>query len=69
MLACKKLDVDPTKCVYLGDHERDIEAGKAAGMPTITCRWGYISDDEDIDAWKADYICHTEADTEEVLLG
>ncbi|PIQ68899.1 MAG: hypothetical protein COV91_01665 [Candidatus Taylorbacteria bacterium CG11_big_fil_rev_8_21_14_0_20_46_11] len=35
LLAAKKLRVKPSECVYVGDSNTDIEAGKAAGMKTI----------------------------------
>ncbi|MGD8341318.1 MAG: HAD-IA family hydrolase, partial [Gammaproteobacteria bacterium] len=33
--AARQLDVDPASCIYLGDAERDIVAGRAAGMLTV----------------------------------
>jgi len=35
LLAAKKLEVRPEECVYVGDVENDIKAGKDAGMKTI----------------------------------
>lgn len=35
LLAAKKLKVKPEECVYIGDVENDIKAGKAAGMKVI----------------------------------
>ncbi len=29
-------------CVYVGDDLRDVQAGRAAGMPTRRRRWGYL---------------------------
>ncbi len=49
-----ELGVDPERCVYVGDAERDIEAGRAAGMVTVVAAYGYISDAEDPTAWGAD---------------
>jgi phosphoglycolate phosphatase len=40
--------------VYVGDAERDVAAGVAAGMRTIVARYGYIDVREDPDAWPAD---------------
>ncbi|GJM07638.1 MAG: phosphoglycolate phosphatase [marine bacterium B5-7] len=54
--ACEELGVDPTHCVYIGDAERDIEAGRRAGMKTIAAKYGYLTEDEDIDAWQADVV-------------
>ena len=56
LLHCAKLmGVIPARCLYIGDAERDIQAGKAAGMPTATALWGYIPSDEEALTWKADF--------------
>ncbi len=52
--AANRLGVAPERCVYVGDAERDISAGIAAGMHTIVARYGYIQADETPDAWPAD---------------
>lgn len=44
----------PAECVYVGDAARDIEAARAAGMPSLVARYGYHGPDEDPDAWGAD---------------
>lgn len=54
-LACKQLGHAAAEAVYLGDHIRDIEAGQAAGMTTISCGWGYIPANENCNEWQADY--------------
>jgi phosphoglycolate phosphatase len=40
----------------VGDHVRDIDAGRAAGMRTIAAGWGYIEAGEDIHGWNADWV-------------
>ena len=42
------------RCVYVGDAERDVTAGIAAGMRTIVARYGYIEAHESPDTWPAD---------------
>lgn len=54
--ACSILEVAPGKALYVGDHVRDIQAGKAAGMSTVAVSWGYIEADDDITQWQADHI-------------
>jgi 2-phosphoglycolate phosphatase len=50
---------DPAQCLYVGDAERDIIAGKRAGMLTMVARYGYISEQDDPRQWQADsYIDH-----------
>lgn len=55
LLACQQCHCTPAEAVYFGDHARDIEAGRAAGMPTVACAWGYIGADESITDWQADH--------------
>lgn len=54
-LACKKIGCTPEKSIYVGDHIRDIEAGKNAGMKTIASTYGYLATDEDPTTWQADH--------------
>lgn len=55
-LACQRLGVDVSRGVYVGDHLRDIQAGKNAGMITIAARYGYIEDLDQLTAWEADHV-------------
>ena len=61
-LACTKLRVTPEQCIYVGDHQRDIEAGRNAGMKTVVAQYGYISPQEDTAAWQADFYAQTPQD-------
>jgi phosphoglycolate phosphatase len=38
----------------VGDDERDIVAGKAAGMPTVAATYGYLGGTPEVDRWQAD---------------
>ena len=55
-LACAEIATAPSDCLYVGDHVRDIVAGRDAGMRTIAAGWGYIDEDEDILDWQADWV-------------
>jgi phosphoglycolate phosphatase len=52
--AAALLGVPPASCVYAGDAERDIIAGRAAGMRTVAVGWGYYAEGEDPRAWRPD---------------
>lgn len=52
--AARRLGVDPGGCIYVGDDERDIEAGRAAGMRTVAATYGYLGNQLDTGAWQAD---------------
>lgn len=56
LLATELLNVEPKNCIYIGDHVRDIEAGRRAGMTTIAARYGYVRHPGSIKDWQADYI-------------
>lgn len=57
-LAAKQLNIPSEKIIYVGDHPRDIDAGRAANMYTILAAYGYLPPDsvQDLDAWQADAI-------------
>lgn len=61
--ACRLANLDPERTLYIGDAERDIAAGRAAGMPTLAAAYGYITDGDDPSAWEADGVA---ADTQEL---
>lgn len=52
--AARQLQLHPGRCVYVGDDERDIVAGRAAGMPTVAAAYGYLGAMTDTRGWKAD---------------
>ncbi len=58
------MQVDPARCIYVGDDERDIVAGLAAGMGTVAAAWGYLGSTTAIGNWGAQAI----ADSPEELL-
>ena len=55
------LELPPATCIYVGDDERDIAAGKAAGMPTIAVRFGYLNGSNP-DDWGATAVVDTPAE-------
>lgn len=54
--ACQQLRADPSQVLFVGDDQRDIEAGRSAGTPTVAASYGYILPDHDVGAWQADYV-------------
>jgi phosphoglycolate phosphatase len=51
--AARRLGLAPQQCLYVGDDERDIVAGLAAGMGTVAATYGYLGQQTDISAWGA----------------
>lgn len=62
LLACEKTNTNPSNCIYIGDDERDIIAGKAAGMATMVAAYGYCDFDPAITSWNADSIANHAAE-------
>lgn len=60
--AAKLAGREPADCIYAGDAERDIIAGRAAGMQTVAVSFGYLAPGEDPAAWRPDGIADHPAD-------
>ena len=61
-VAAQRMGVPAGACVYVGDDERDIQAARAAGMPSIAVLWGYRQSQEDPMAWGADVLLDSPAE-------
>ena len=68
-LAAKQLDLDAKDIIYVGDHPRDIDAGRNADMYTILAAYGYLplESRDDLAAWQADAIIHTVSELHQLL--
>ena len=62
--AAEALRIESKDCLYVGDAERDIVAGNAAGMKTLVALYGYIDGHEQPEHWGADGAVKT---PEEIL--
>ena len=51
--AAQRLGLAPGQCIYVGDDERDIIAGLAAGMATVAATYGYLGNKADTASWGA----------------
>ncbi len=56
--ACQLCNVHHANTIYVGDAERDIIAGRRAGMYTVVARYGYIGIDDAPESWQADAEIH-----------
>ncbi|NCS66250.1 MAG: phosphoglycolate phosphatase [Hydrogenophilales bacterium CG03_land_8_20_14_0_80_62_28] len=52
--ACRKIDLAPERCLYVGDAERDIEAARAVHMPAIVALYGYLAETDQPAIWGGD---------------
>ncbi len=68
-LAAKHIQIQPEDCIYVGDHPRDIDAGRHAQMYTILAAYGYLplQHKDDLTAWQADCIVNTVAELQQVI--
>lgn len=56
LTACRRINVSPNKCIYLGDDIRDIKASLAAGIKPIVARYGYLGNDTSPETWGAAHL-------------
>lgn len=65
--ACREINCLPEECIYVGDAERDIIAGNAAGMRTLTALFGYIEAGDSPESWGADAMIRHPEEIESFL--
>jgi len=63
-LASAVMGIAAKDCIYVGDDERDVISGRAAGMTTIVAAWGYLGNGKPPSTWGADAIA---ASPQEIL--
>jgi 2-phosphoglycolate phosphatase len=57
--AARQLRLAPARCIYVGDDERDVAAGLAAGMGTVAATYGYLGSNADTHLWGAHARIHS----------
>lgn len=65
--AARRLGLSPSHCLYVGDDERDIVAGRAAGMPTVAATYGYLGEKNNVSQWQADWQIQAPLDLLHIL--
>ena len=68
LYACELMQSKPETTVYIGDAQRDIEAGQRAGTKTLVALYGYIDEDEDPESWLADGMITTPLEINDRLI-
>ncbi len=68
-LAAQQIQIEAKNCIYVGDHPRDIDAGRNAGMYTILAAYGYLplEHKDDLTAWDADCIVENVSQLHQVI--
>ena len=59
LLAARELNADPARAVYVGDHIRDMEAARNAGMTAVLAGWGYLPKSASRESFGADFVART----------
>ena len=54
--AAAVLQLPPSACLYVGDDLRDVQAARAAGMPVLAAKYGYLGDGGSVESWQADAV-------------
>lgn len=65
--AARRLGLGAELCMYVGDDERDIVAGHAAGMVTVSANYGYLGEKLDTSHWGAAHAIENPADLLKLL--
>ena len=65
--AARRLGIAPSACVYVGDDERDIVAGLAAGMKTVAATYGYLGTQSDVQKWQAHAHIQSPSELEDLI--
>jgi len=68
LAACERLGIAPAQAIYVGDDLRDVQAARAAGMPSVAAAYGYLGEDGDVAEWGADALIDAPIALLELLL-
>ncbi len=67
--AMSSLGRGPETSWMIGDDERDVQAGIAAGCRTVVAAWGYLDNPGRVPEWGADRVLDSPAELIEMFLG
>ena len=67
LYACEKINRLPENCLYVGDAQRDIQAGQNSGMISVLAEWGYIADTDNVESWHYDYAVRQPLDILDIV--
>ena len=65
--AMSRIGTTATDCAYVGDDERDVQAGHAAGMRVAVVRYGYLGNGRPPEEWGADWLIDSPAQLGAIL--
>ena len=62
LYGCELAGSTAPQCLYVGDAERDIEAGRRAGLRTVVALFGYLGEADNPETWQADALLESPRD-------
>ena len=65
--AMSRIRTTAAQCIYVGDDERDVQAGHAAGMSVVVVRYGYLGNGRRPEEWGADGFVDSPAELGPIL--
>jgi phosphoglycolate phosphatase-like HAD superfamily hydrolase len=65
--AMSRIGTTAARCIYVGDDERDVQAGHAAGMSVVVVRYGYLGNGRPPEEWDADGFVDSPAELGPIL--
>jgi len=65
--AMARIGTTAAQCLYVGDDERDVQAGHAAGMSVVVVRYGYLGNGRPPEEWGADGFVDSPAELGPIL--
>jgi len=51
---CRQMGMPPSRCLALGDAERDVQSARRAGTLTLVALYGYVNGEDHVGRWGAD---------------
>jgi len=65
--AMSQIGTTAAHCPYVGDDERDVQAGHAAGMSVVVVLYGYLGTGRPPEEWGADLLVNSPAELYPIL--
>lgn len=65
--AARRIRVPATRCIYVGDDERDMQAAFAAGMNSVAAAYGYLGNAGGVESWNPNAVINSPIELTHVL--
>ncbi|MEO8321566.1 MAG: HAD-IA family hydrolase [Bradyrhizobium sp.] len=65
--AMSRIGTAASRCIYVGDDERDVQAAHAAGIRAVVVRYGYLGNGRPPEEWGTDLLVDSPAELGSML--